>query len=152
VLAQSSDAAFWLMLAALPVAAWVVLSDLRAMRIPNLAVLALLVIYALVGAATLPFATWAWAWVHFVVILAIGFVLSMTGGFGAGDAKFAAAMAPFVALGDARLSSRSSRRWPSPATSPIAWRDAWRCFVPRRPNGSAGSARNSRWAWRWGRR
>ena len=27
----------------------------------------------------------------------------MTGGFGAGDAKFAAAMAPFVALGDLRL-------------------------------------------------
>jgi prepilin peptidase CpaA len=57
----------------------------------------------LVGAATLPFATWAWAWLHFAVILTIGFVLSLTGGFGAGDAKFAAAMAPFVALGDARL-------------------------------------------------
>jgi prepilin peptidase CpaA len=103
MLAQSSDAAFWLLLAALPVAAWVVLSDLRAMRIPNLAVLALLVVYASVGAATLPFATWAWGWLHFAVILTIGFVLSLTGGFGAGDAKFAAAMAPFVALGDARV-------------------------------------------------
>lgn len=103
MLAQSSDAAFWLMLAALPVAAWVVLSDLRAMRIPNLAVLALLAVYTLVGALTLPFGAWAWAWVHFAVVLVFGFVLSLTGGFGAGDAKFAAAMAPFVALGDARL-------------------------------------------------
>jgi prepilin peptidase CpaA len=103
MLAQSSDAAFWLMLAALPVAAWVVLSDLKSMRIPNLAVLALLAVYALVGALTLPFAIWAWAWLHFAVILLLGFGLSLTGGFGAGDAKFAAAMAPFVALGDAQL-------------------------------------------------
>jgi prepilin peptidase CpaA len=103
MLAQSSDAAFWLMLAAFPVAAWVVLSDLRSMRIPNMAVLALIAVYALVGALTLPLATWAWAWLHFAVILTLGFVLSLTGGFGAGDAKFAAAMAPFVAVGDARL-------------------------------------------------
>ena len=103
MLAQSSDAAFWLMLAALPVAGWVVLSDLRAMRIPNQAVLALLAVYAIVGAATLPMTAWAWAWLHFAVVLVVGFVLSLTGGFGAGDAKFAAAMAPFVALGDARL-------------------------------------------------
>jgi prepilin peptidase CpaA len=103
MLAQSADAAFWLMLAAIPIAAWVVLSDLKSMRIPNLAVLALLGVYALIGALTLPLATWAWAWLHFAVILVLGFVLSLTGGFGAGDAKFAAAMAPFVALGDARL-------------------------------------------------
>jgi len=40
---------------------------------------------------------------HFVVVLVIGFALTLTGGVGAGDAKFAAAMAPFVALGDLRL-------------------------------------------------
>lgn len=102
-LAQSADAAFWLMLAALPVAAWVVLSDLKSMRIPNLAVLALLAVYALVGALTLPPAAWAWGWLHFAAILALGFVLTLSGGFGAGDAKFAAAMAPFVAPGDAGL-------------------------------------------------
>ncbi len=103
MLAQSSDAAFWLMLAALPIALWVVLSDLRSMRIPNAAVLALIAVYALVGLATLPLPAWGWGWAHFAVVLVIGFVLSLTGGFGAGDAKFAAAMAPFVALGDARL-------------------------------------------------
>lgn len=103
ILAQSADAAFWLLLGALPVAAWVVWTDLSEMRIRNPAVLALVGVYAVVGVLTLPFATFAWSWLHLVVVLAIGFVLNLTGGFGAGDAKFAAAMAPFVALGDVTL-------------------------------------------------
>lgn len=100
ILAQSSDAAFWLLLGALPIAVWVIWTDLATMKIPNKAVLALMAVFAAVGLATLPLATWAWAWAHLAVVLVIGFVLSLTGGFGAGDAKFAAAMAPFVALGD----------------------------------------------------
>ena len=100
ILAQSSDAAFWLLLGALPIAAWVIWTDLATMKIPNKAVLALMAVFAVVGLATLPLATWAWAWAHLAVVLVIGFVLNLTGGFGAGDAKFAAAMAPFVALGD----------------------------------------------------
>lgn len=97
---QYADAAFWLMLAALPIAAWVIWTDLSTMKIPNKAVLALIAVYAVVGALTLPFAAFAWSWLHLAVVLVIGFMLSLGGGFGAGDAKFAAAMAPFVALGD----------------------------------------------------
>ena len=102
-MAQSAFAALWLLLGALPIAAWVVWTDLATMKIPNRAVLALVGVYAVVGIVTLPLATWAWSWLHLVVVLAVGFVLSQTGGFGAGDAKFAAAMAPFVALGDVGL-------------------------------------------------
>lgn len=101
MLAQSSDAALWLMLGALPIALWVVWTDLSAMRIPNKAVLALVAVYAVIGFVTLPVSVWAWSWLHLVVVLLVGFLFSLTGGFGAGDAKFAAAMAPFVALGDA---------------------------------------------------
>ena len=103
MLTQSAHAAVWLLVFATPVALYVAWSDLKAMRIPNLAVLALLAVYAAVGALTLPLATWGWSWVHCVVVLVIGFGLSLSGSFGAGDAKFAAAMAPFVALGDLRL-------------------------------------------------
>jgi prepilin peptidase CpaA len=103
MLAQSAFAATWLMLGALPVAAWVVWTDLATMRIPNKAVLALIGVYAVIGALTLPLTVWAWSWLHLVVMLVAGFLLSLTGGFGAGDAKFAAAMAPFVALGDVTL-------------------------------------------------
>lgn len=100
-MAQYADAAFWLMLGATPVAIWVVWSDLASMKIPNRAVLALIGVYAVIGIATLPFAVFAWSWLHLPVVLVAGFLLNMLGGFGAGDAKFAAAMAPFVALGDA---------------------------------------------------
>lgn len=102
-MAQYADAAVWLMLGALPVAAWVIWTDLKSMRIPNKAVLSLIGVYAVIGALTLPLTVWAWAWLHLAVVLAIGFALNMTGGFGAGDAKFAAAMAPFVAVGDIPL-------------------------------------------------
>lgn len=97
---QYADAAFWLMLGAAPIAIWVVWSDLASMKIPNKAVLALIGVYAVIGAMTLPLAVFAWSWLHLPVVLLIGFALNMLGGFGAGDAKFAAAMAPFVALGD----------------------------------------------------
>jgi prepilin peptidase CpaA len=105
MLAQSSFAATWLMIGALPIAAWVVWTDLSTMRIPNKAVLALIGVYAVIGIVTLPLTVWAWSWVHLAVTLVAGFLLSLTGGFGAGDAKFAAAMAPFVALGDVTLFS-----------------------------------------------
>ena len=103
MLAQSAFAALWLLIFSTPIALYVAWSDLRAMRIPNLSVVALVVVYGVVGAITLPLSVWAWSWLHFAVVLVVGFVLSLTGGFGAGDAKFAAAMAPFVALGDLRL-------------------------------------------------
>jgi len=102
MLTQSAHAGLWLLVFASPVALYVAYSDLRSMRIPNVAVLALLAVYVVVGALTLPLTVWAWSWLHFAVVLIIGFVLSLTGGFGAGDAKFAAAMAPFIALGDLR--------------------------------------------------
>ena len=103
MLTQSAQAALWFLILATPVSLYVAWSDVKAMRIPNIAVLALMAIYAVVGVLVLPLQVWAWAWLHFVVVLVIGFVLNMTGSFGAGDAKFAAAMAPFIALGDLRL-------------------------------------------------
>lgn len=103
MMTQSADAALWLLIAATPICLYVSWTDLTAMRIPNTAVLALIAVYAVVGALTLPLAVWGWSWLHFAVMLVIGFVLSLSGGFGAGDAKFAAAMAPFIALGDLRL-------------------------------------------------
>lgn len=103
MMTQSAQAALWLLAFSAPVCLYVAYCDIRSMRIPNLSVLALMVIYAVVGGLTLPLTDWGWSWLHFVVILVIGFVLNLTGGFGAGDAKFAAALAPFVALGDLRL-------------------------------------------------
>lgn len=70
------------------------------MKIPNKAVLALIGVYLVIGLIALPFMQWAWQLTHFAVILAVGFVMSAVGLMGAGDAKFAAAAAPFVMLAD----------------------------------------------------
>lgn len=79
----------------LPLGAWVAWSDLKTMKIPNKAVIALLAIYAVVGILVFPFEIWLWHWLNFAVVLAIGFVLNAVANVGAGDAKFAAAAAPF---------------------------------------------------------
>lgn len=86
----------WLPLV-VPVALWAAWSDLARMKIPNKSVLALMVIYVVTGPFVLPLEQFGWQALHFVAILAVGFILSVTGLVGAGDAKFAAAMAPFVA-------------------------------------------------------
>lgn len=95
--------ALWFLPFVAPVAIWVAWSDMKFMRIPNKAVIALALVFLLVGPFLLPLDVWAWRWVQLAVVLAIGFIANATGAVGAGDAKFAAAMAPFFAAGDLRF-------------------------------------------------
>ena len=89
-------------LASLPICLWIAYSDLSTMRIRNTAVLALVAVFAVGGLATFAdMSDYLWRYAHFGVVLAIGFAAATAGVLGAGDAKFAAAMAPFVALADA---------------------------------------------------
>lgn len=76
---------------------------MRAMKIPNVAVGALVVCFAVLGLLAFPFTQYLWQWTHLIVVLVIGFVLNMVGVFGAGDAKFAAAAAPYVMLSDLQI-------------------------------------------------
>ena len=80
----------------LPVCIYVAWSDLARMTIPNVAVAALLLIYAVGGLIALPVEVYLWRWSHFAVVLVLGFFANMARLFGAGDAKFMAAAAPFV--------------------------------------------------------
>ena len=82
----------------LPIAFWVAWSDMARMKIPNKAVLTLLAVYALIGPLVLPFETYLWHYLHFAVVLVLGFLVTAAGLAGAGDSKFAAAMAPFIFL------------------------------------------------------
>ena len=84
-----------------PIALWVAWSDLSRMKIPNAAVLATAAVFLLVGPVVLPLADWGWRWLHLAIVLVVGFLANMAGLLGAGDAKFAAAAAPFVAAADA---------------------------------------------------
>ncbi|MCU0907812.1 MAG: prepilin peptidase [Rhodobacteraceae bacterium] len=98
---QPPAVALWFLLPALPICLWATWSDLATMKIPNRAVLALVAVFAVVGLIVLPLPDYGWRWVGLAVVLVAGFVLSSLGLLGAGDAKFAAAMAPFVAPTDA---------------------------------------------------
>jgi prepilin peptidase CpaA len=95
--------ALWFLPFALPFCLWAALSDLKFMKIRNKAVLGLGAVFLVVGLIALPFSEYQWRLLHIVVVLIIGFALNMAGMIGAGDAKFAAAMAPFVPLEDMRL-------------------------------------------------
>ena len=90
----------WFLPFVIPIAVWVSWSDMATMKIPNKAVAALLAVFVVVGPLALPFTDYLWRYAHFAVVLAICFGLNMVGILGAGDAKFAAAMAPFIALSD----------------------------------------------------
>jgi len=100
-LAITASSALWFLPFALPISIWVAWNDMKYMKIPNKAVMALFAVFVVVGLIALPLAEYPWRFVHLLVILVIGFVISSLGMIGAGDAKFAAAMAPFIAYGDA---------------------------------------------------
>lgn len=95
--------ALWFAPFVLPICVWAAMSDLRAMRIPNKAVMALAGVFIVVGLIAVPLAEYPWRLAQLVVVLMIGIVMNAAGMIGAGDAKFAAAAAPFIALGDLRL-------------------------------------------------
>lgn len=93
-------AAMWLMIAALPISIYVAFSDMRTMKIPNVAVGALAAGFAVLGLFAFDFTTYLWQWLHLVVVLVIGIILNAARVLGAGDAKFAAAAAPYVLVSD----------------------------------------------------
>lgn len=95
--------ALWFLPFAIPICIWAALSDLKHMKIRNKAVWALGLVFLIVGLIALPFSEYQWRLLHIVVVLIIGFALNMAGMVGAGDAKFAAVLAPFVPLEDMRL-------------------------------------------------
>ena len=87
--------AVWFLPPVLAIGVWVSWSDMKFMKIPNTAVLTLAACYLLIGPIALPFDLYLWGWALGVMTLVGGFVTSALRLVGAGDAKFAAAMAPF---------------------------------------------------------
>ena len=95
--------AVWLLIPALPMGLWIAWSDLSTMRIANKAVLILGAGFLVFGLIALPVDEYLWRLLQLVVVLVIGFGLNAAGLVGGGDAKYAAAMAPFFARQDGIL-------------------------------------------------
>lgn len=91
--------AIWFLPPVAAIGLWVAWSDMKYMKIPNTAVMALAAVYVIVGPAAFGFdwMLYLWGMVLGLVTLVAGFVGSSLRAFGAGDAKFAAAMAPLFA-------------------------------------------------------
>ena len=103
-MAISATAALWFLPFVLPLCFYVAYTDLARMKITNQAVVALGAVYVVLGPFVLPsLEVYLWGFAHFGVALIVGFFLNMAGAFGAGDAKFIAFAAPYIALPDLRL-------------------------------------------------
>lgn len=86
---------------ALPIGVWVAFNDMKFMKIPNLAVYTLFGVFVVVGLFALPLETWLWRFPQAFAVLVVGFFLNLGRALGAGDAKFLAAMAPYLDPDDA---------------------------------------------------
>lgn len=95
--------ALWFLPFVLPICLYVAFTDMAQMRITNQAVIVLAAIFVVLGVFLLPFQTYLWHLGAMVVVLVLGIVLNAAGALGAGDAKFAAAAVPYIALGDLGL-------------------------------------------------
>ena len=94
--------ALWFLPFALPIAIWVSWSDMKFMKIPNKSVIALAAVWLIVGFFVMERPDWLWGFAFLAIALVIGFGANMISLIGAGDAKFAAAMAPFFVVADWR--------------------------------------------------
>jgi prepilin peptidase CpaA len=81
-----------LLVPVLPIAIWAAVSDLKRMKIPNTAVLAMAAVWPLLGWYLVGMNAWLWGFAIMAIVFVAGFLLYLTGTFGAGDAKYAAAM------------------------------------------------------------
>lgn len=95
--------ALWYLPFVLPICLYVAFTDMAQMRITNQAVILLAAIFVVMGFFLLPFDVYLWRLFGMVAVLVVGIVINAAGAVGAGDAKFAAAAAPFIAIGDLRL-------------------------------------------------
>ncbi|PJE31955.1 prepilin peptidase CpaA [Pseudooceanicola antarcticus] len=86
----------------LPLCAHVAWTDLSAMRISNKAVLALAVVFLLLGPFLYPLDIYGWRVLTLAFVLVAGVVANAAGLMGAGDAKFIAAASPFLEPADLR--------------------------------------------------
>ncbi|WP_187429979.1 hypothetical protein ROLI_026080 [Roseobacter fucihabitans] len=103
-MAITALSAWWFLPFVLPICAYAAYTDLARMKITNRAVLALAGVFIALGWAVLPsLDVYLWRLAQLAIMLGFGIVLNAAGTMGAGDAKFIAASASYIALGDLRL-------------------------------------------------
>lgn len=87
----------------LPICFYVAFTDMRDMRITNHAVVALAAVFVLLGPLLMPLPVYGGRILQMLSVLLVGVLLNAGGAMGAGDSKFAAAAAPYVAMQDVKI-------------------------------------------------
>ena len=95
--------ALWFLPFVLPICLYVAFTDMAQMRITNQAVIVLAAIFVILGPFVMSFDLYLWRLLHLVIVLVVGIILNAAGTMGAGDAKFLAVAAPYVAVADSLL-------------------------------------------------
>ncbi|ETX30953.1 prepilin peptidase [Roseivivax isoporae] len=98
-----ASSARWFLPFVVPICLYVAWTDMAWMKITNRAVGLLFAVFLIAGPVALPLDAYLWRFTHLAAVLAAGIALNAGGVMGAGDAKFLAAAAPFVHLGDLRF-------------------------------------------------
>nr|WP_299045220.1 prepilin peptidase [uncultured Tateyamaria sp.] len=102
-MALSASVALWFLPLLVPLCLYVAYTDLSRMKITNPTVVAMALIFAVMGPFLYPLDAYLWQLAHLGIVLVAGIILNAAGAMGAGDAKFLAAAAPYVALGDIHM-------------------------------------------------
>jgi prepilin peptidase CpaA len=97
---MSAQTAMWLLPFVLPVALYIVWSDLRSMRISNRSVMLLFGVFVVIGPFAFGVPDYFYQLLQAPVVLVVGMLLWGLRLMGGGDAKLLAAMAPFIVLAD----------------------------------------------------
>jgi len=91
---------YLLLAPALIIGIWVAWSDMKFMRIPNTACLALFASFLVLGFLIFDLNEYGIRVAQGLIVLIGGFFATSIGLVGGGDSKYAAALAPFIALSD----------------------------------------------------
>lgn len=102
-MAFPAQAALWFLPFLVPLCLYVAYTDLAYMRITNPTVTAMFAVFVVLGVFLFPLNVYLWQLGHLVIVLFVGILLNAMRVMGAGDAKFLAAAAPFIAVGDVHL-------------------------------------------------
>lgn len=103
MLSLDPTAALWILIVTTPLSFLAAFNDLARMKLPNALVLALAAVYVVLGPFLFDLPTYLWGFAHGLAMYAFGMFAYAFLGVGAGDGKYAAAMAMFIPTADARF-------------------------------------------------
>ena len=98
-----ATAALWILIFTTPLSFLAAFNDLARMKLPNAIVMALVAAYLVLGPFLFAWPTYFWGFAHGGVMYLFGMFAYAFMGVGAGDGKYAAAMAMFIPTHDARF-------------------------------------------------